>query len=110
MPKKALTKTDNQAESVVELQIQELSIEIEKIKERNLRVSANKAWETSFTRKVLLVLVTYLIVGLCLMSIHNPQPWLNAIIPSIGFFISTLTMPVIKRTWIEIFYKNSNKF
>lgn len=82
-----------------------LKKEIESIKERNLRVEADKAWETSTTRKVIIVLLTYGIVVLFLVAINAPNPWTNAIIPVIGFWISTITLPIIKRWWISRVYK-----
>ena len=36
----------------------ELEKEIEEIKKRNIRVEKDKAWETSFTRKVCIAILT----------------------------------------------------
>lgn len=74
-----------------------------KIEERNKKVEVDKAWETSWSRRLLLVLFTYLAVGLYLSSINITRPWLNAIVPSAGFLISTLTMPFFKKIWIKYF-------
>lgn len=86
---------------------EELQQELQKIHERNKRVEANKAWETSWTRKVVLFVVTYFVIALTLTTIHNPQPWINAFIPAIGFFLSTLTLPFIKNYWLKHHYKRS---
>lgn len=40
---------------------EDLEKEIQEIKKRNKRVESNKAWETSWKRRVLLVLFTYLL-------------------------------------------------
>ena len=74
---------------------------IEKLEERNAKVEADKAWETSFTRKFLLVLFTYLAIGLYLHAIGVERPWMNAIVPAVGFMISTLTMPFFKSLWLK---------
>ncbi|MDP3727704.1 MAG: hypothetical protein Q8R35_03660 [bacterium] len=74
---------------------------IEKIEERNGKVEADKAWETSSTRRVLLALFTYLAIGAYLRAIEIERPWLNAIVPAIAFMISTLTMPFFKRLWLR---------
>ncbi|MBA3723468.1 MAG: hypothetical protein H0W89_01055 [Candidatus Levybacteria bacterium] len=76
-----------------------LKTEVEKLKTRNKRVEANKAWETSFTRKVTLAGLTYFVIGLTLTTIKNPDPWINAIIPTLGFLLSTLSLPYIKDVW-----------
>jgi cell shape-determining protein MreC len=86
-------------------EIESLRQEIEKLKERNKRVETNKAWETSFTRKLSLALLTYAVVGITLISMQNPEPWKNAIIPSIGFVLSTLSLPYIKTFWEQYIHK-----
>lgn len=83
-----------------------LKLELKKIHERNKKVEINKAWETSLTRKIVLVVLTYLVVGFTLTTMGNPKPWLNALIPSLGFFLSTLSLPFIKNYWVTYFYKN----
>jgi hypothetical protein len=83
-----------------------LSVEkrVKKIEDRNKRVESDKAWETSVSRRVLLCIFTYLAVGFYLSSIGISRPWLNAIVPSVGFLLSTLTLPFFKKLWIEYIY------
>jgi hypothetical protein len=79
--------------------------EIEKIKERNARVEVDKAWETSLTRKVVIAIATYFVIGIWLQMINAPDPWVNAIVPSAAFVLSTLTLPFIKNLWVKYIYK-----
>ena len=79
--------------------------DIESIKERNKRVEADKAWEVSVTRRIIIALMTYIIIVIFLWSISAPRPWLNAIVPTVGFILSTLTLPFFKRFWINNIYK-----
>ena len=79
--------------------IQDLEKEIELIKERNSRVELDKVWETSFTRRFLLILFTYLSIGIYLKVINIPNPWMNAIVPALAFLLSTLTLPFFKKLW-----------
>ena len=81
--------------------IKELEREIAKINERNSRVEADKAWETSKTRKLIITAFTYLAIALYMQAIRLPYPWLNAIVPTAGFLLSTLTLPTFKRLWIS---------
>lgn len=78
---------------------------IEKIEKRNMKVEADKAWERSWSRKIVLILFTYLAVGIYLSVIQVPNPWVNAIVPSMGFLLSTLTLPWIKSLWVKSIYK-----
>lgn len=75
--------------------------EIEKIKKRNAKVESDKAWETSFFRRGIITIATYIIIAIFLISINAPNPWFNAAIPAIAFLLSTLTLPFIKEWWIE---------
>jgi len=43
--------------------LQQLEKKVATIEQRNARVEADKAWETSFARRGLLVLFTYFAVG-----------------------------------------------
>lgn len=74
---------------------------IRKIEERNKRVELDKRWETSYTRRLLLTLFTYLAVGFYLKTINVQNPWTNAIVPAIAFMLSTLTMPFFKKIWLQ---------
>lgn len=85
--------------------IKSLTKEIEQIKKRNKRVEENKAWETSSTRKIVLIIFTYLSIGFYMQYIGVNNPWLNAVIPSLGFLLSTLTLPFIKEYWKRHIYE-----
>lgn len=75
--------------------------EIESIKERNLRVENDKLWETSLTRKLIIAVLTYLVIVLFFISANLPNPFVNAIVPTLGFILSTLSLPYFKQIWIK---------
>lgn len=81
--------------------ITDLERRIRAIEERNIRVERDKQWETSWVRRIVLVLFTYGAVGLYLDIIHAVHPWLNAIVPAVGFILSTLTLSAIKQQWMK---------
>jgi|GEM_PF-396244 len=84
-----------------------LEAEVEKIKQRNQKVEADKAWETSNARKFLVVLLTYLTVVIFMFVSKIPSPWLNAIVPAAAFVVSTLTLPFVKKIWIKKFLRRN---
>ena len=74
---------------------------INEIQIRNKRVEADKAWETSFLRRLSIAIMTYFIAALFLWSIKVPNFWLNALVPAGGFLLSTLSLPFLKKWWID---------
>ena len=89
--------------------MEDLEQEIKKIGERNERVELDKAWETSWTRRFLLTLFTYLAIGIYMWAIDIVRPWLNAVVPAVAFMLSTLTMPFFKKLWLKNKVKNYNE-
>ena len=83
----------------------DLEKRIKVIEERNARVESNKAWETSLTRRLLIMVFTYLAIGVYLHAIQVPDPWLNAIVPTVAFLLSTLTLPFFKKMWLDRYNK-----
>jgi len=75
--------------------------EIASIKERNLRVEADKAWETSNTRKAVIAVLTYFVVVLFFLVAGLPNPFVNALVPAAGFVLSTLSLPYFKEVWLK---------
>lgn len=87
------------------MSIEELTKKVEALEERNKRVEADKAWETSRFRVVCIVVVTYLI-ALVVMYVIGVEHYLtNAFIPTIGYFLSTQSLPFVKRWWVKSFFK-----
>ena len=76
---------------------EDLERRIQAVEERNRRVEGDKAWETSSTRRGLLMVFTYLALGVYMWAIGISNPWLNAIVPAVAFMLSTLTMPFFKK-------------
>ena len=74
---------------------------LEAIEARNSKVEADKAWETSWTRNISIAILTYLVVVSYLHFVIGIEPWLNALVPVVGFLLSTLTISYLKQLWIE---------
>ena len=85
--------------------INDLESRIATIEKRNKNVELNKAWETSYTRKILIILFTYFSIATYLKLIVHIDPWINAVVPTIGFLLSTLTFPYFKKLWAKYIYK-----
>jgi hypothetical protein len=81
--------------------IKQLEREINKIKERNKRVELDKAWETSLVRKILIGILTYIVITIFFIFAGLPKPWINSIVPSLAFVLSTPTLNFFKRIWLK---------
>ena len=79
---------------------------IEKIEKRNKRVELDKKWETSWTRKLCILILTYIVVIIYSYFINKYNNiFFSSLIPVIGFFLSTLSLQLIRKLW----EKNINK-
>ncbi len=72
---------------------------IEAIEKRNQKVELDKSWETSWTRSLTIIAFTYVLLGSYMWAIGVSQPLLNAIVPTLGFTLSTLSLPYIRNIW-----------
>jgi hypothetical protein len=79
--------------------------EILTIKERNAKVEADKAWETSWLRKIIIAILTYVVIVIFFYFAGLSKPFVSAIVPTVGFVLSTLSVPVFKKWWINNFWK-----
>ena len=71
------------------------------IEQRNKKVELDKAWETSVVRKILIVVMTYIVITLLFIFAGLSKPFLNSIIPAAAFIISTLSLSYFKTKWIN---------
>jgi hypothetical protein len=72
---------------------------VAEIEARNKRVELDKKWETSWTRRFSITVLTYLVVASYLIVIHKDKPFVNAAVPAIGYFLSTLVLRHIRDIW-----------
>lgn len=88
--------------------MESLDTQIKDILERNKRVEKEKAWETSWTRKFFLMILTYITACAFLtvtMGDHT-RALLPAFVPPLAYLVSTFTLGPLKKWWMENVYKN----
>lgn len=74
---------------------------IDAILERNIRVEADKAWETSKTRRACIAGITYIVASFFMWRIGVVDPLINALVPTGGYVLSTLSLSFVKRWWMH---------
>ena len=78
----------------------ELEKIIEAIEKRNKKVETDKAWETFWTRRVCIMILTYIIVIIYSYIVRNyDNILLSSLVPVIGFALSTLSLKLIRKIW-----------
>ncbi len=73
---------------------------VNKIEERNKKVELNKSWETSWTRRICIMILTYIVVvfySYLTTKINNI--FLSSLVPVIGFTLSTASLNIIRKLW-----------
>lgn len=74
---------------------------IEDVLKRNNRVEIDKAWETSNTRRACIAGITYFVATFFMWRIGVSEPFLNSLVPTGGYLLSTLSLSVVKSRWIK---------
>ena len=88
--------------------IELLEQELAAIKLRNASVESDKAWETSSARIGAIAGTTYFIVSCVFWVIGVESPLINAIIPTLGYLLSTQSMPKLKSIWLQNRHRRAN--
>ena len=71
----------------------DLEYEIAKLREINKRVELDQAWDPSWTRKICICILTYIVVVIYSYLINkNNNIWLSSLVPVIGFTLSTVSL------------------
>ena len=85
----------------MEERVKELEEKIKKIETRNKKVESDKAWETCGLRKVLIISATYIFAVLYLTIADTTNPYFGAVVPCVGFYLSTQSIELIKKWWLN---------
>lgn len=83
------------------MKLEELEKRVSDIEKRNKRVEGDKDWETSTLRKVLIIILTYIFAVLYLKIADTTNPFFGAVVPCVGFYLSTQTLSIIKKKWLS---------
>ncbi|MBP7252085.1 MAG: hypothetical protein KBA75_01220 [Alphaproteobacteria bacterium] len=79
----------------------ELAERLAAVEARNARVHADKAWETSWTRRGLIAGITYACAIILLTLLGHDAVFKHALVPVMGYLLSTLSLPFVKNLWLK---------
>jgi hypothetical protein len=82
--------------------LDQMQSEIHALQRRNFEKDRGKEFESSYTRVIFLMAVTYFtLLAYMALVIQSNHPYLDAIVPTVGFNISTWSLPYVKEWWIQ---------
>lgn len=81
--------------------LSEIEACLSSIIERNHKVETEKAWERSRTRILSILGLTYMLMALTFRIIGVEDYFISAIIPTLGYLLSTQSVPIIKKQWLR---------
>lgn len=84
----------------MEERLSKIEKDIELLQLRNVRVEGEKAWEISSARKMLIAAITYIVAVIVMSAISVNNYFINALIPTVGYLLSTISIPWVKKWWI----------
>lgn len=77
------------------MELKEIEQEIQKIKQRNKKVELDKKWETSWTRKICIMILTYIVVIIYSYVIRNfDNIFLSSLVPVIRIYIINIVIKI----------------
>ncbi|MCL2228210.1 MAG: hypothetical protein FWC00_00090 [Firmicutes bacterium] len=75
---------------------------IDEIEQRNQRVENDKAWERSIFRIGFILALTYGFAVLYIWLADTTNPFLGAVVPTVGFLLSVQSLKLVKIVWLKI--------
>ncbi len=78
----------------------DLEKRVKNIEERNKKVELDKTWETCWTRRICIMILTYIVVIIYSYLVKQYDSiFLTSLVPVIGFTLSTLSLKLIRKIW-----------
>jgi len=89
--------------------IERLQEQVAKLEQRNIDKDVGKSFESSWTRTCFIIAFTYIVIYLYLrFSLNVADPQKNAVVPAIGFTMSTWSMSLVKPVWARLTQKGDD--
>lgn len=84
------------------MELKDLENEIKDIRIRNKRVELDKSWETSWTRKICICILTYIVVIIYSYIVRNyDNIFLSSLVPVIRIYIINIIFKIYKKSMGE---------
>ena len=72
---------------------------LKKVLSRNKKVDKEVLWKNSYTHRISVSILIYVISVCCFYFTSVSEIFIIALIPSLGYFISTIKLKIIRNIW-----------
>jgi hypothetical protein len=96
--------------SRIDDEVEEMKKQIRDLRYRNYTKDKGKKFEGSYTRVGFIMIITYITLSWYMYLIGVGAPFLNAIVPTVGFNLSTWSLPSVKKAWMAFYDWNFGRF
>jgi len=90
-------------------EIEKIKKDLEEIHKRDKLAETDHAWEQSYTRRMIALAFTYLLVVVFMQAADLPDPWKNAFVPTLAYVITNQTLPLFKNLWRNYIYRHKGR-
>ncbi|MDY6769870.1 MAG: hypothetical protein SVU88_02755 [Candidatus Nanohaloarchaea archaeon] len=95
---------DDDGSGALEERVGQLEDEVAAIQHRNRLAELDHAWDTSWTRRILITLLTYIAIAVYFLAIDLPTPFISAVVPAVAFVLATMSLPWFQPYWERYVY------
>lgn len=93
---------------IIKMQKMLVSVDdIMELKLKNKKIEADKAWETSWTRRGIIGIVTYIIVAAWLAMLGVEHNLIHALVVVGSYLVAIAILPMLKKYWVDFVYTRS---
>lgn len=104
VPEPPHERPDPPHEEDLEERVKRLEDAVEAIQHRNRLAELDHAWNTSWSRRILITALTYIAIAVYFLAIELPQPLINAVVPAVAFVLATMSLPWFQPYWEKYIY------
>ena len=79
------------------------------VRGRSHRFEIDKDWEMSWTRRIIIAMLTHCVISLTFLVVGLPQAFTNALVPTVAFILSASTMHGVKKIWKQGVFPERNR-
>jgi len=82
---------------------------LQSIEYRNYYKKVGKDFEGGYARVIIIMIITYIVLGFYMLFVGIGRPFINAIVPTVGFQLSTVSLKCLQHRYVAYQVKSQKK-